>query len=98
VKDVAGQMAAMGQALGGMFASDEIIKGSMASFAFEAMEIAAYKALITAAEHCGDQETKRACETNLREEEEMERWLGENLPLVTERYLSLSESGATAKS
>jgi ferritin-like metal-binding protein YciE len=58
------------------------------------MEIAAYKILM---EHCGDQETKCVCESILREEEEMARWLGERLSLITREYLSRAEQGVTAK-
>src|SRR5690606_7577218 len=40
VKDTMGMMTALGQGIGGMFASDEIVKGAMASYVFENMEIA----------------------------------------------------------
>lgn len=50
LKDAMGKVAAMGQAIGGMVASDEIVKGSMAGYVFEHMEIASYRTLIAAAE------------------------------------------------
>lgn len=62
VKDTAGRVIGFAQAMSGLFAEDEIVKASMGSYVFEAMEIAAYRSLIVAAEACGDQETKRVCE------------------------------------
>src|SRR5436309_3264068 len=35
VKDTTGRIAGIGQALSGLFVSDEIVKGSMASYTFE---------------------------------------------------------------
>lgn len=35
-----GKLAAFGQAMGGMTTSDEIVKGAMASYVFETLEIA----------------------------------------------------------
>jgi len=46
LKDTAGKMSAMGQAAGGMFSGDEIVKGCIASYTFEQMEIASYKVLM----------------------------------------------------
>jgi ferritin-like metal-binding protein YciE len=46
LKDVAGKVMAFGQAMGGMMMTDEVIKGAMASFAFENLEIATYTTLI----------------------------------------------------
>ena len=97
LKDMLGRWIGLTQTLSGVFVSDEIVKASMASYVLEGMEIAAYKILMAAAEHCGDEETKRVCESILREEEEMARWLGERLPLITREYLSRAEQGVTAK-
>jgi ferritin-like metal-binding protein YciE len=91
-------MLAMGQAMSGMFVGDEVMKGSIASTAFEAMEVASYRILIATAEQVGDMETKRVCEQILREEEAMEDWLKQNLPTLTQHYLRREETpGATAK-
>jgi ferritin-like metal-binding protein YciE len=97
IKDMTGQIAGLGQALSGLFVDDEVVKGSMASYVFEQMEIASYRTLMAAAEHCGDLETKRVCETILREEEEMADWLRNQLPDITVKFLSLAERGETAK-
>jgi ferritin-like metal-binding protein YciE len=98
IKDAGAKLLAMGQAMSGMFVGDEVMKGSIASTAFEAMEVASYKILIATAEQVGDMETKRVCEQILREEEAMEDWLKQNLPMLTQRYLRREETpGVTAK-
>jgi ferritin-like metal-binding protein YciE len=98
IKDTAAKMVAMGQAMSGLFVGDEIVKGSLANYTFEHMEIAAYRILIAAAEAVGDTETARVCREILREEEEMADWLERNLPSVTQQYLRREEiPGATAK-
>ncbi len=90
VKDVMGRLAAFGQAIGGSVASDEVVKGAMAGYVFETLEIATYNTLIAAAEAAGDTETARVCETILRQEEAMAQWLLEHLPLVTQQFLARS--------
>ena len=98
VKDAGGKMMAFGQAMSGMFVGDEVMKGSIASYAFEAMEIASYRILITTAQQVGDQETARICEQILQEEKAMADWLEQNLPTLTKNYLMREETpGATAK-
>jgi ferritin-like metal-binding protein YciE len=98
VKDTGAKMLGLGQALSGLFVGDEVMKGAIASAAFEAMEIASYKILITTAQQVGDTETARVCEQILHEEEAMAKWLVDNLPSLTARYLRLEETpGATAK-
>jgi ferritin-like metal-binding protein YciE len=87
LKTAGGKMMAMGQALSGLFVDDEVVKGSMASYTFEHMEIAAYRILIAAAEEAGDAETKRVCQNILAEEERMAAWLEEHLAGVTRRFL-----------
>ncbi|WP_421698469.1 ferritin-like domain-containing protein [Ancylobacter sp.] len=91
LKDLAAKFTAFGQGLSGMFVGDEIVKGSMASYTFEHMEIAAYKVLISAAEACGDRETSAVCQRILAEEEAMARWVGDNLGDITTKYLAREE-------
>jgi ferritin-like metal-binding protein YciE len=98
IKDTAAKMVALGQGLSGLFVGDEVVKGSLASYTFEHMEIASYRILIATAEEVGDQETKRTCEQILREEEAMASWLEKNLPAVTHQYLAREQTpGVTAK-
>ncbi|MDX5376588.1 MAG: ferritin-like domain-containing protein [Halomonas sp.] len=91
MKDIGGKLAAFGQAMGGMMAGDEVVKGGLASYAFEHFEIASYKALIQAAEKVGKPEIARICEQILREEEAMAEWLGQHLDATTRQYLERSE-------
>jgi ferritin-like metal-binding protein YciE len=98
IKDTGGKLLATGQALSGMFVGDEVMKGSLASYAFEAMEIASYTILISAANRVGDKETARICKQILAEEKRMAAWLERNLPTLTRQYLRLEQTpGATAK-
>ena len=92
LKDLAAKFTAFGQGLSGMFVGDEIVKGSMASYTFEHMEIAAYKVLISAAEACGDMETSAVCRRILTEEEAIAEWVGESLGEVTTKYLAREET------
>lgn len=85
------------QALSGIFMSDEVMKGSIASYTFEQFEIANYRALIAAAEQVGDQETRSTCEQILRQEEAMASWLSQHLPQVTRQYLERDATGGPAK-
>jgi len=91
IKDLSGRAMAMMQGMGGMFASDEVVKGSMASYAFEHMEVCAYRILITAAEAVGDRETARVCTEICAEEEAMAAWLAEHIPGLTREYLAREE-------
>src|SRR5918998_1082082 len=50
IKDAGAKMIAMGQAMSGMFVGDEVMKGTIANAAFEAMEISSYRILIATAE------------------------------------------------
>ena len=51
----------MVQGFTGMFAGGEVIKGALASFTFDRIEICSYRILIAAAEGLGDTETARVC-------------------------------------
>ncbi|TIP26416.1 MAG: ferritin-like domain-containing protein [Mesorhizobium sp.] len=92
MKDAAGKLVAMAQSLSGIFAGDEVMKGSLASYTFEHMEIASYTILIAAAESLGETEVVRACEENLREEVSMAEWLKDNLPATTEQFLAMADT------
>lgn len=98
LKDMGGKLMAFGQAVGGMAVSDEVIKGAMAGYVFENVEIAAYTVLIAAAKSVGDVETQRACEQILPQEIAMAEWLKEHLPELTQAFLDRSETpGVEAK-
>lgn len=98
LKDTFGKMMAFAQGMSGVFVDDEIIKGSMAAYTFEHMEIASYRILIAAADAVGDVETRKICEQILEEEIAMATWLEDNLPEITQEYIARSETpGVTAK-
>ncbi|MCX4066883.1 DUF892 family protein [Pseudomonas sp. S1Bt30] len=90
LKDMGGKLMAFGQAVGGSLMSDEVIKGAMAGYVFENMEIASYTVLTAAAREAGDAETQAACEQILPQEIAMAQWLLEHLPQLTQAFLERS--------
>lgn len=97
-KDAAAKMAAFAQATGGMTQSDEIVKGAIAGYVFENLEIACYTSLIAAARAAGDAETERICQQILEQEKAMSAWMLNNLPTVTTTFLARSATpGEKAK-
>ena len=98
LKDLGGKLAAFGQGLGGMTASDEVVKGAMAGYVFENLEIATYTVLIEAAEFVGDTQTADACRSIIKEEIAMSEWLRDHLPELTRAFLTRSATpGQEAK-
>ncbi|MDB5612639.1 MAG: hypothetical protein JWQ22_292 [Devosia sp.] len=97
LKDMALSLAGSFAAVGHTAAPDEILKNSMANFAFENFEIAAYKSLIALAEAGGHRETIPQLQRNLDEELAMADWLDQNIEAVTLKFASLKEAGETAK-
>jgi ferritin-like metal-binding protein YciE len=97
LKDMALSLAGTFAAVGHTVAADEILKNSMANFAFENFEIAAYKSLIALAEASGHEDSISDLEDNLAEEIDMAEWLDENIETVTLKFASLKEAGEPAK-
>lgn len=93
MKDTAGRFSAMMQAMGNMLSGDEVVKGLLASYTFEHMEIASYRILVAAAEEDQDLETASACEQICAEEEAMASWLEDNMARLTQEFLTRDESG-----
>lgn len=97
-KDLAGKLMAFGQAVGSMAMSDEVVKGAMAGYTFECVEISTYTVLIAAARELGDEQTASACERILEQEKAMAQWLLDHLPETTQAFMRHSEDpDATAK-
>jgi ferritin-like metal-binding protein YciE len=92
MKDAGAKLMATAQSLSGVFAGDEVMKGSLASYTFEHMEIASYTILIATAQSLGETEIARACEENLREEVAMAEWLKNHLPSTAEQFLVRAEA------
>lgn len=98
IKTTMARMLGVAQGLSGLFVGDEVVKGVLATYTFEHMEIASYKILIATAGKLGDAETKQVLEEILREEEQMAKWLEAHLDPVTQQYLGREETPkATAK-
>lgn len=97
LKDLALSVAGTFAAVGHTVAADEILKNSLANFAFENFEIAAYKSLIALAQASGHQDAVADLELNLQEELAMAEWLDQNIGPVTLKFASLKEAGETAK-
>jgi len=95
VKDTTAKFVASMQNLSGLFAGDEVVKGMMAGYTFEHMEIASYRILIASAEADGDQETARVCEEICKEEEAMASWLKDNMGKISTQYLQRDASEET---
>lgn len=70
---------------------DKLVKIAIADHAIEHLEMAAYRALMTAAEEMGDSETKEVCQEILREEEAMAEKLLHKIPQVTKQVLDMHE-------
>jgi len=68
-------------------AQDELVKNGIADYATEYFEMASYKALITAAQELGDQESVRTFQEILRDEEEMANWLNQQLPTIVQETM-----------
>lgn len=92
LKDSMSKMAAFGQSVGGMFPSDEIVKGAISGYVFEQFESACYTSLIAAAKKAGDTASIPALESILAEEQEMADWLFQHLPQTTEEFLVRSDA------
>ena len=71
---------------------DEVVRDTVATYAFEHLEIGTYRSLIAAAQACGDDETRRVCQDILRQEEEMAAWIGERLEDVAKAHVERRRS------
>lgn len=97
MKDAGAKTMAMIQAMGGMTMSDEVIKGAIASYAFEHVEVATYTVLIAAAQAAGESNIAQTCERILEQEKSMASWLDEHTPALVRKYLERKRSGQQAK-
>ena len=68
--------------------SDRLVISAIADLAAEQFEVAAYTALIAAAEHAGEAEVARLCRLNRGEDEDMAEWLDAQIPIVVARTLA----------
>src|SRR3954471_16589451 len=83
-------------ALGHASASDEVVKNTLANYAFEHYEIAAYQGLLVVAEVAGQQASIPALQQSLKEEQAMAQWIEDHLKPTMLRYVERYASGETA--
>jgi len=62
--------------------SDPLVTHVIGELAAEHFEVAAYTAVIAAAEHAGESEVARLCRLNRGEDEDMAEWLDARIPFV----------------
>ena len=93
IKNLTGQLTALGQTLGGYVVGDEPAKAVLATATFAYMEVSSYRILVSAAEAAGEPRVAEVCRALLGEELEFARWLDEQLVSVTTEYLSRESSG-----
>jgi ferritin-like metal-binding protein YciE len=74
-------------------ASDEVIKNTLANYAFEHYEIATYKTLIILADAVGHTNAIELLGQSLAEEEAMAQWIDDHLKDTTLTFLARSERG-----
>jgi len=96
LKDAAMSFMGSMAALGHSAAPDEVLKNTMANFAFEHFEIASYKTLLTLADLAGHNAGRGPLETSLREEQEMAAWIAEHITPTVRRFVERSAAGQTA--
>ncbi len=89
---LAGNMAALMHTV----APDEVLKNSLANYAFEHFEIASYKSLLTLSDAVGRAADQSALKQSLGEEVDMAQWIDQHLADTTMRYLQRSEAGLQA--
>ena len=92
VTGIMGNMAALAH----MPMQDEILKNSMANYAFEHFEIASYKALLILADIAGDTQGPLALRQSLQEEERMAQWCADHLEPTVRAYATRTIQGTTA--
>jgi ferritin-like metal-binding protein YciE len=95
-KDTVASIGANLAALGHSMAPDEIIKNSLANFAFENYEIASYKALLVLAEACGHSGGQSALQQSLREEQDMAQFIDSHLKDTTLTFIARKGAGQKA--
>ena len=68
--------------------SEPLARLAVADFVAEQFEVAAYTALIAAAEQAGETQVARLCRLNRGEDEDMAEWLDAQIPMAIERALA----------
>lgn len=95
VKQVIGSITGAMQSVSTAPFVDEPVKNFLADYAAENFEVASYTSLIAAAQALGETQVAAVCERNLQEDQAMAQWLQDNIPHVTQVFLS-QQAVATA--
>jgi len=61
---------------------DAPVRNTLADYSAEQLEVACYRALVTAARQLGHEEIAQLCELNMREDEAMALWFRDQIPEV----------------
>ena len=75
---------------------DEVIKNTLANFAFEHYEIASYRSLLTMADVVNDRTGPELLRQSLDEEIRMAKWIEDHLDETTRTYMRLETTGQKA--
>jgi ferritin-like metal-binding protein YciE len=87
-----GNVAALGHAP----AADEVVKNTVANYAFEHYEIASYQGLLVVAELAGQGRSTALLQQSLQEEQLMAQWIAEHLKPTMVRYVERYAGGDTS--
>ncbi len=96
MKDIAMSVVGNLMALGHAPAGDEVIKNTIANYAFEHYEIASYQALLTLADAAGHTAGPAALRQSLQEEQSMAQWIADHIHATALRFVERSAAGQTA--
>lgn len=77
-------------------ASDEVVKNTLANYAFEHYEIASYQGLLVVAEVAGQSASTLVLQQSLKEEQSMAQWIEDHLKPTMLRYVERYAGGDTA--
>lgn len=96
LKDTAMSLLGNLMAIGHAPATDEVVKNTLANYAFEHYEIASYQMLLTLADEAGVAAARSPLTVSLREEQAMAQWIEGHIASITHRYLERSAAGLQA--
>lgn len=97
LKDMALRLSGNLQAMFHAAAEDEVIKNVFASNAFENYEIATYKGLAAMAETAGAHDIADVARQNLREEEDMARFISDHVESTVREFMTRHAVGAESQ-
>jgi ferritin-like metal-binding protein YciE len=96
MKDAAMSFLGNMMAIGHTTAPDEVVKNTLANYAFEHYEMASYMSLLVLADSLGHSAGLSALRTSLNEEKAMAEWIEQHIRPTTLRFVERSAAGETA--